>query len=1047
MKLFKRKRLWIVLTSVFAVFLIAMIIGTTIAVKHGSAAINMLFGIDTTKVIGETETMRFESDWANPNGEGLFIENKIMTREAAAEGMVMLWNKEVSGESALPLAKESKISCFSHSSVDIVESGTGSGHIDTVNQKGKSAGTSLKDAFGRYFVVNDELWGFYDYGEGSGHGRGKTNYSESGPGAIDEVPWSKYTSGVKQSFAEYGDAAVIFISRTGGENGDLHYSTENNVDDGGYLSLTKEEKDMLQNVCADSAFKKVVLVLNTGNPLSMQDFEPYIDNIDACIYMGQCGTSGVNALAEILVGNENPSGRLADTLAYDLYAHPSTQNDVTYFKNDDHKYEYTYSNINSRIESERYQGHYMVYAEGIYVGYKYFETRYMDGIIDAEGTNALSIAGAKRSESGWDYDSEVAFPFGYGDSYTDFAYSDFAVSETDDAYEVSLKVTNNGDAAGKEVVQVYLSKPYTDHDRDSGIEVAGVELAGFAKTSKLEENGGSETVTVTVPKEYFKTYDDTYDNGDGTYGRYVVEAGEYYLTAATDSHVAANNVLAAQGKTGGAQELMAGGRVVTMGSDFVKKFTIAEDKDTYAVSSQTGEKVSNQLQEMDINNYSGKGDNSVTYLSRKNWEATYPVRVKLSMTDDMADDLAQTHVSAKNDPDNMPTYGKFKSGSTNGEPDVKNGDLVAFDFIDAPLNEYDENWSEEWEDKWNQLLDQMTWTEQGDICANAYHQLTGAESVALPSSRQENGPVGITKRSESNWQIPNKEVDDWYYSCYPSAPVLASTFNVDIVREVGQHMGEDMLYLGYNGIYGPGGNLHRTPFGGRNWEYYSEDAVLAGLIGAAQCSGIEEKGNIAYVKHFAFNDSEQYRHYCGIWSDEQSAREIYLKAFEIIFTDGGASGTMNSFTRVGTRWSGMCEELQTNILRAEWGWDGINITDWVENKYMSKPDAILAGTNSFDGNGSASSYFGGWENDPEFAAHLRESVKTIIYNVARTHTFNGITRESIVKVITPWWQIVLYLIIALFAVLTAAAATMLVLTIVFKRKRQSETAISEEATK
>ncbi len=1023
-KLFRRKRLWIILTSVFAVFLIAMIVGTTIAVKYGSAAINMIFGISTTKTVGTTEKMRFESDWANPNGEGLFIENKIMTRKAAAEGMVLLWNNGIAdGSDALPVAEGSKLSFFSHSSVDIVESGTGSGHIDTVTQTGRDASTSLKSAMSRYFEVNDKLWNFYDIGEGSGYSRGKANYSESGPGNINEVPWSVYTDDVKKSFADYSDAAVIIVSRTGGENGDLHTSNENSQSDGGYLTLTQEEKDLLSNVTGNDTFKRVILVLNTGNPVMMRDFEPYMDGIDAAIYMGECGTSGVNALAELLVGNESPSGRLSDTLAYNLFAHPSTANDN----------KHTYTGADDVLSNVRYEGHYMVYAEGIYVGYKYFETRYMDGVTDAAGTGALSSAGAKESSGGWNYGSEVAFPFGYGDSYTTFSYSNFSVSPAEDSYTVTLDVTNTGGVASKEVVQIYLSKPY---DEESGAEVAGIELVGFAKTGKLS-SGQTETVSVVVPKDYFKTYVADYDNGDETQGRYVIQGGTYYLTAATDSHVAANNILAAQGETPEAQTLMGeSSRIVTMGADFVWSQNLSADTETYAVSRQTGEPVYNRLSDvMDMNEYDGKGSNSVTYLSRSDWENTYPSSAtQLTITEDIVGDLAISHVSAADNPDELPSYGVFASGSTNGQPDVNNGDLVAYDFIDAPLNEYDEDWSEEWEAKWNQLLDQMTWQEQALICANAYHQLNGAESVAMPDSRQENGPVGITKRGESNWQIPNEDVDDWTYSCYPSAPVLACTFNTEIVKQVGQHMGEDMLYLGYNGIYGPGGNIHRSPFGGRNWEYYSEDAVLSGLIGAAQVQGIEEKGNIAYVKHFAFNDMETYRHYCGIWANEQTARETYLKAFEIIFTDGGASGTMNSFTRVGTRWSGMCRELQTDILRTEWGWDGINITDWVQSSHMSKPDAILAGTNSFDGNGTPSTYFGGWENDPEFAQALRESTKIIIYNVVRTHTFNGMTRESIVEIVTPWWQSALYGIIALFAVLTAASVTMLVLTIVFGKR-------------
>lgn len=1029
-------RLWTILASVFAVLMVVFIVGTHIAVTYGSAAINMIFGTQTTKTVGTTESMRFESDWADPNGKGLFVEDKIMTRKAAAEGAVLLWNKEISGgQKALPIAKDSALSCFSHSSVDFIESGTGSGHIDTVTQNGKNAKTTLKTALERYYAVNTDLWRFYEIGAGSKYTRDTGWGATTKKWYVHEVPWAEYTkAGVTSSFASYGDAALIIISRTGGENGDLHFSQEVATDAGGYLSLTQEEKDMLSNVCEyrkNGTFKRAVVVFNTGNVVQMQDFEPYAENIDAALWVGQGGTAGVNALAELLVGNESPSGRLSDTLAYDLFSQPSTENDDLF----------TYANC----DKGNWYSHYMVYSEGIYVGYKYYETRYTDGIMDPAGTKALSAKGAKHSDGAWNYDDEVAFPFGYGGSFTDFEYSSFNAEYDGEKkqYTVSVDVKNVGSVAAKEVIQVYLSKPYTDHDKQNNIEVSAVELVGFGKTSKLQPNG-RETVKITVPAEYFKTYDATFDNGDGTKGRYVVEAGDYYLTAATDSHIAANNVIAARtGNPPPAQKVMVGdARKVSLGAGFVKKFPIERDSTTYAVSSQTGEKVYNRLDCGDINKYEGRGDNNVTYLSRKDWDTTYPTPAQLAITDKMSADLAITFVSPKDaTADNpMPTYGKFASGSKDGKPDVDKGDLVVFDFIDAPLNEYDEDWSEEWEAKWNQLLDQMTWYEQANICANAYHQLVGAPSIALPFSRQENGPVGITKRAESNWQIPNQDVKDWNYVAYPNAPVLASTFNVEIVEQVGQHMSEDMLYLGYNGIYGPGGNIHRSPFGGRNWEYYSEDAVLSGIIGAAQCKGIENKGCLAYVKHFAFNDMETYRHHCGIWSNEQASREIYLRAFEIIFTDGKASATMNSFTRVGTTWNGMSKELQTDILRKEWGWDGINITDWIESDCMSKPDAIFAGTNSFDGNGKPETYFKGWDNDPDFAWKLRESAKIIIYNVARTHTFNGISRNSIVINVTPWWQATLYAFIGVFTFLTVAAGAMLTLSIVFKRKFAEATA-------
>ena len=1047
-KLFSRV-LWTVLTSIFSLLFIVCVIGSYCAVMLASSAINMMFGVDPTKEVGTTEQMRFESDWANPNGTGLFIEDKIMIRKAAAEGMVLLWNKPLeNGTAALPIPKESRVSALSHSSVDIAESGGGSGAIDdqnTLSDEGRI--TTLKDALTRYYTLNDELWRFYERGDGSSYTR-RGQRTGGWPDSntkwyVNEVPWNVYEkSGVINTFADYGDAAIVVISRVGGENSDIYNSTENSVEDGGYLALTQEEKDLLQKVCEyreQDIFKRVVLVVNTGNTIQFGDFAPYLDNIDAALYMGQAGTSGVNALAELLVGNENPSGRLADTLVYNVFSHPSTAGDGRD----------SYSNMNKKIDglcgsSGHYQ-HYTVYQEGIYVGYKYFETRYMDGIADPQGTNALSSAGAQNSSSGWNYGEEVAFPFGYGGSYTEFAWSDFKQEKVGDNYEISVTVTNEGDVAGKEVVQVYLSKPYTEHDKENDIEVAGVELVGFAKTKKLEP-GEPQTVKITVPAESFKTYDANYDNGDGTFGRYVVEAGDYYLTAAADAHTAADNVLAAQGETPSSYSPLEGDRrEAGRSASFAACIPLGEDASTYAVSTQTGEKVYNQLDSMDFNRYKGNGGQQVTYLSRQDWEGTYPKDVQLSANDDLMADLAQSFVqpqeaTAENP---MPEYGKFESGSTTGKPDTENGDLVAFDFIDAPLNEYDERWSDEWEEKWDQLLDQMTWYEQARLCTNAYHQIYAAESIALPYSKQENGPVGITKRAESNFQIPNKDITDWTYVCYPNAQVLASTFNVEIVEQIGQHKSEDMLYLGYNGIYGPGVNIHRNPFGGRNWEYYSEDPILSGLIGAAECKGIENKGCLAFAKHFAFNDMETYRAHNGIWCTEQAARELYLRAFELVFTE--ASATMNSFTRCGTTWSGMSENLQTNILRKEWGWDGLNITDWIFDKCMSKPDALFAGTNAFDGNGTPETYLGGWEKDPYMAQTLRESAKIIIYNVVSTHAMNGITRTTIIEEITPWWETTLYCIDVTFGVLAVGSAAMLVLSIVKDKKTKAASGVKKSS--
>lgn len=1060
-KIFKVKP-WAIMTGVFAVLFTGVTIGSYIALNHGSAALNSFFGTSNVITVDEPNAKPitfFSSDYDEVNGEKLFEEDSKMIEEAAGEGAVLLWNKN----SALPLKSGNAVSLFSHSSVDLVESGSGSGWVDSVSQKGERLSVNLKDALSsRDLSVNQTLWDFYSTGAAKNYTRTapKGACTEGQQWRVNEAPWSAYTNAVKTSFSSYKDAAIVVISRSGGEYSDLHYSGVDTTA-GNYLSLTTQEKELLSNLVnykKEGTFSKLILLLNTANPIMLDEFSSqYFDSFDAGLWIGQPGTTGANAVADILVNNVNPSGRLPDTYAYDLNSAPSTVNDGNY----------VYDNASlvdglvkaSGCQANRYNT-YMVYQEGIYVGYKYYETRYAD-LVEGNG-NASSAKGIKRSSNVWNYDSEVAFPFGYGLSYTNFEYENFSVKKDGNNYKVTVTVRNVGDYAGKEVVQVYMQKPYTDYDRENNIEKAAIELVGFAKTANLEPNGGEEKVTVTVKGDSFKTYD---ANNKKTY---IVEEGDYYLTVGTDAHVAVNNVLKAKNDDANVSQNVMGGNVkeATLGAAFTEKISLKNDFTTYSVSAQTGAEITNRLDGGDINKYDGRGSNSVTYLSRNDWNATYPETApKLALNADMVNDLkdsstSQTEMVAllksgeanryypENTHDELPNYGVFRSGNPKEDsgsisPNLKEGDVNAFMFIEAPL--YPERYkdvqtvidgkkySDYWTDMWEQLLDQMTFEEQAQLCANAYHQLNGVASISLDASKQENGPVGITKRSD--FGLPNKSIDDWHWVAYPCSPLLSATFNTKLVCEVGKHMSEDMLYLGYNGIYGPGANMHRTPFGGRNFEYPSEDSFLAGEIAYYESNGIENKGCMAYAKHFALNDTETNRRHVGIWSNEQATREIYLSVYERVFSEGGASATMNSFTRVGTRWNGSCYAMMTEILRNEWGWDGINISDWQQPNVgpMSQLDGIMGGTDSFDGNHTGAD-FAPYKDIPAVAWALRDASRRIIYTLVRTNVMNGKSPTSRQIEVTPWWKTTMCAIDITLGVVTVLSAGCLVASIVLGKK-------------
>lgn len=855
------------------------------------------------------------------------------------EGAALLLNEN----NALPLDKGAKVCLFSTSSVNMVYGGTGSGNIDA------SQSDTLRGAMEKAgFSVNDTLWNFYLEGPGKDYVRNSGGFTSSA--AVGEAPWSVYTQGVKDSFAAYGDAAVVVLSRVGGEGVDLTFQESN------YLALDENEKELLSNLAAlkaDGVFRHIIVLINSANALQVDFLKDDRYGVDGVLWIGDVGVTGVNAVALILSGTVNPSGSLVDTYCYDNYSSPAMANFVPTVYGG-----YRKGQIPENAKS------YMIYQEGIYVGYKYYETRYEDAVM---GTGN---AGDYR------YSDDVAFPFGYGLSYTVFQYSglDVKYNAANKIYTVAVTVRNTGSAAGKETVQLYAQAPYTDYDRQNGVEKAAVQLVGFGKTRELAP-GESQTLEITVDRRDLVSYD---AYGAGTY---ILDAGNYYLTAATDAHNAVNNILAAKGYTR-ADGMDAAGDV-----GLTYNWTeSALDTTSFALSAN-GTPIVNRLSASDPNLYDGV-EEDVKWVSRSDWQGTLPGEiVRFTLTDRLKRDLRDVRY----DPSDYAAVDMPTLGAKNG---LKLYDLIGKDFDDP---------------QWESLLDQLTFNEMVSLIGDAFHWTMPVKSIEAPGTRDENGPQGLTA------SLLGSAATQMAATAFTSEDVMAATFNVELMAEIGKVIGNNCLAAGVACLYGPGNNIHRTPYGGRNFEYYSEDGFLSGAMSAPEVAAIQAKGVHVVMKHFALNDCEQDRIGLGVWLNEQAAREIYLKAFQTPIEKGNGNGVMMAYTRWGAQWSGGNQGLG-QILREEWGCRGMNITDNVLTPYVNGPDGILAGTTIYDAmmpyvTRGLSKY----RDDPVIVAAMREACHYDLYAIANSCGMNGVGRDTTIRLTQP-------AVVTIMTILNCAAA-------------------------
>lgn len=919
------------LSAVFCMLLCIVVCLTVLAFEN-PGAVNNALGIKVSAEIGNGE-IYYKTDYTDdglPSDEGL-VKLQEAAREfnirAQGEGSVLLKNNGV-----LPFGNDVKqITLFGRAVADPV--------YNAALPLAESQKIDLYSALtSEGFSINETLYNAY---AASSTKRLLGNDSTAN---IGEESQSFYTATLRDSFDNYKDAAVVMFAREAGEGNDLSMKDSDGLSQ---LALHQSEADLLKMIQTEG-FDKVVVIINSAYPMELGwvDQEEY--GVDACLWIGTPGTYGFGGVAKILTGEYNPSGKLVDTYAADSFSSASMVNAG----------DFTFENSNNK---------YLIYAEGIYVGYKYYETRYEDLILGRY--NADNTAGATDGGA-WNYSEEVCYPFGFGLSYTTFNQTLDSVEWSRESKTVTAKVTvtNTGNKEGKSVIQLYAQTPYTDYDRENLVEKSAVQLLDYAKTDLLKP-GESKTYTIEADEYLLASYDANAVKG------YILDAGDYFFAIGDDVHDALNNILAAKNASGMYSH---DGKSVVGNADNVFMENIAEMDSTTYRHSANGTEVTNQF-DSDIYavdyNYYNKG--AIQYLTRQDW-TTYP-QSYTGLTE--TEDMQYIHGNSFYEdiiPDNAPAYSSFTQGEDAG-----------VDFIDMRNVDYDD------EEAWNKFLNQLSISELAAGCNDSYSNRR-VDAVNKPTSNHNDSPDALS----TTYQYGNKENS----TSYVCASVIAATWNKDIASEKGNLIAEDAIYCKINFNWGPGSNMHRNIFCGRNNIYFSEDATVSYFTTLLETKAMTERGLVTGIKHFVANDQETNRNGVSTFMTEQTLREIYLRAFEGAITKGNANGIMSSYNALGSCYTAVNAALLTQVLRNEWGFKGLAITD--AGSCSDVPIlALSAGTDMFCFQSQISKTISQAVRNDGFALqNLRNANKHMYYAFSQSTLANGLVSGQAAVESGVWWE-------------------------------------------